>query len=158
MTLAPREHRVAGPDTMSRRIAIFFYGLFMDADALRSKGVDPTNIRRSTVRGFSIRIGQRAALVPNAGGHICGLVMDLSHEEIDRLYADPTLHVYRPEAVVCELDEGISVPALCFNLPIAPFPHERNPEYASKLKELARRLGLPQSYIDTIGEGSHEGY
>ena len=136
---------------MPRRIAIFFYGLFMDAEALRSKGVDPTNIRRATVRGFSIRIGQRAALVPDAAGQVCGIVMDLSHDDIDRLYAEPTVRVYRPEAVVCEIDEGIPVAALCFNLPVPPSARERNPDYASKLKELVRRLELPQEYINRIG-------
>lgn len=136
---------------MSRRIAIFFYGLFMDAEALRSKGVDPTNIRRATVRGFSIRIGQRAALVPDAGAHICGLVMDLTHDDVERLYAEPSMRSYRPEAVICELDDGITVPALCFNLAVPPSPHERNPEYASRLKELAKRLELPLEYIDGIG-------
>ena len=138
---------------MPRRIAIFFYGLFMDAEALRSKGIDPTNIRRATVRGVSIRIGQRAALVPDAAGHIYGLMMDLSHDEIDRLYAEPSVRVYRPEAVICELDNGISVPALCFNLPIPPPLDDRNPEYASRLKELAKRLELPLEYINRIGNG-----
>ena len=136
---------------MPRRIAIFFYGLFMDAEALRSKGVDPTNIRRATVRGFSMRIGQRATLVPDAAGQVCGIVMNLSHDDIDRLYAEPTVRVYRPEAVVCEIDESIPVPALCFNLPVPPSARERNPDYASKLKELARRLELPQEYINRIG-------
>lgn len=88
---------------MSRRVAVFFYGLFMDAGALRQKGVDPVGLRRARVDGFSLRIGQRAS------------------------------------------------PALCFNLAQPLAAHARNPEYAARLKELARRLELPQSYIDTIG-------
>jgi hypothetical protein len=32
-----------------RRIEVFFYGLFMDADLLRAKGADPVNIRSASV-------------------------------------------------------------------------------------------------------------
>jgi Gamma-glutamyl cyclotransferase, AIG2-like len=136
---------------MARQVAIFFYGLFMDAEVLRSKGLHPSNIRRATVRGFSLRIGQRAALVPDARRHVWGIVMDLSPDEIERLYAEPTVRIYRPEAVTCELDDGTSVPALCYNLPEPPSATEQNPEYTARLKALARRLDLPQAYIDTIG-------
>jgi hypothetical protein len=136
---------------MTRRIAVFFYGLFMDAAALRQKGVDPAGMRRARVDGFSLRIGQRASLVPDRNGHVLGIVMELSHDDVDRLYSEPSVQSYRPEAVTCEFDDGASVPALCFNLPLPPAAHEHDPEYASRLQELARRLGLPQSYIDTIG-------
>jgi Gamma-glutamyl cyclotransferase, AIG2-like len=136
---------------MSRRIAVFFYGLFMDASALREQGVHPAGTRRAKVNGFSLRIGQRAALVPDRNGHVFGIVMELSHDDVDRLYSEPSVRGYRPEAVSCEFDDGTSLPALCFNLALPPAAHERNPEYAQRLKELARRLELPQSYIDTIG-------
>jgi Gamma-glutamyl cyclotransferase, AIG2-like len=136
---------------MSRRVAVFFYGLFMDAGALRQKGLDPAGMRRARVDGFSLRIGQRASLVPDRNGHVFGIVMELSNDDVDLLYSEPSVRSYRPEAVVCEFDDGAFVPALCFNLPQPPAERERNPEYAARLKELARRLELPQSYIDTIG-------
>ncbi len=41
---------------MSRRIEVFFYGLFMDADLLRAKGARPENIRVASVPGFALRI------------------------------------------------------------------------------------------------------
>jgi len=45
---------------------------------------------------------------------------------------------------------GPPVAALCFNLLVAPQPHERNPEYANKLRALAIRLDLPRDYVATI--------
>jgi hypothetical protein len=42
--------------------SIFFYGLFMDATILRSKGFHPANERKACVRGMALRLGQRAAL------------------------------------------------------------------------------------------------
>ena len=77
--------------------------------------------------------------------------MELSHEEIERLYAEPSVRMYRPEAVVAELADGVQVPALCFNLQITPQPGESNDAYAQKLRDLARRLGLPADYVDRIG-------
>jgi hypothetical protein len=134
-----------------RRIAVFFYGLFMDPDALRQRGVHPTDVRRGCVQGFELRIGQRATLVPDSNSRVHGMLMSLSHDEIDRLYAEPSVSSYRPEAVGCELEDGSRAPALCFNLTEPPSPHERNAEYAERLRGLARRLELPASYVDGIG-------
>lgn len=133
-----------------RRIDVFFYGLFMDAEALRGREVHPMDIRRASVRGFSLRIGQRATLIPEANDHAWGVMMRLSHDEIDHLYADPSVSVYRAEAVLCDLDDGAREAALCFNLPAPPRPDERNPEYAQQLRNLARRLELPPAYVDRI--------
>lgn len=135
---------------MARRIAIFFYGLFMDVDLLRSKGSVPFDPRRASVSGFALRIGQRATLVPDAKGRAYGMLMELRHDEIDRLYADPSVQMYRPEAVIAELEDGSRVAALCFNLTSAPGPDERNDDYAAKLRELATRLQLPQDYADRM--------
>ena len=42
--------------------SVFFYGLFMDADVLRQKGVDPRGFRLARVEGYGLRIGERATL------------------------------------------------------------------------------------------------
>jgi len=136
---------------MSRRIPVFFYGLFMDAELLRSKGFDPGPPRVAMVPGFALRIGQRATLVPEEG-RVYGIVMELRHDEIDRLYSDPSVQMYRPEAVLAEMNDGSQIAALCFNLVAAPDAGERNDEYASRLRDLARRLQLPDDYVDRIGQ------
>jgi len=135
----------------SRRIPVFFYGLFMDADALRAKGVEPINPRRGCVAGFTLRIGQRATLVPDPPARVYGVLMELSHDEIERVYAEPSVRTYRPEAVLVELDDTVRVAALCFNLPVPPSPDEVNEDYAQRLRDLALRLGLPASYVKSIG-------
>jgi hypothetical protein len=76
--------------------------------------------------------------------------MALNHSEVDNLYSDSSLGVYRPEAVIAETIEGSFVPALCFNLVELPKPEERNVGYAAKLRELAHRLGLPPNYVNSI--------
>jgi Gamma-glutamyl cyclotransferase, AIG2-like len=129
----------------ARRVQVFFYGLFMDADLLRAKGVDPLNPRPACVRGMRLSIGHRAALVPEPNSTVYGFLMELTHHEIEQVYGDPSVAMYRPEAVIAESADGSRVPALCYNLPAAPRPEERNQDYAEKLQKLARRLGLPDS-------------
>jgi len=134
----------------ARRIEVFFYGLFMDADLLRTKGAHPLNIRAACVAGFVLRIGQRATLLRSPDACAYGIVMELTHTEIEQLYSEASVRAYRPEAVVAELSDGSHVPALCFNLLVPPAPEEANSEYAAKLRELARRLGLPSDYVQSI--------
>lgn len=132
--------------SQARRIDVFFYGLFMDAEALRAKGLNPLNVRPARVRGMCLRIGERAALTASPTDSTYGFLMQLTHAEIDQLYSEPSVAVYRPEAVTAELADGSSIAALCFNLPTAPHADERNPEYAATLRELAGRLGLPTTH------------
>jgi hypothetical protein len=135
---------------MIPRVDIFFYGLFMDADTLREKGLDPINIRPANVKGMALRLGDRATLVPDPAGCVHGVLMALAHAELDRLYAEPSVSAYRPEPLVAEFGDGSSVPALCFILPTPPQTHRTNPEYAARLQAVARRLGLPEDYVNSI--------
>jgi hypothetical protein len=133
-----------------RRITVFFYGLFMDAEALRTKGLHPNNARPAQVQGMALRIGKRAALTVSPASCTYGILMDLTHSEIDQLYAESSVAMYRPEAVMAKVADDSRVAALCFNLPSAPAKEEENPGYAAKLREVARRLGLPASYVDSL--------
>ena len=135
----------------ARSIDVFFYGLFMDEALLREKGVNPANRRTAFVENFSLIIGARATLVPCAGQTVHGVVFSLTHAEVDVLYAEASVSVYRPEAVLAQLADGSVIPALCFNLPAPPASDERNPQYAAKLKALAERIGLPPDYVASIG-------
>jgi hypothetical protein len=135
---------------MNRNVDVFFYGLFMDPDALRAKSLHPLNIRQASVQRMALRLGDRATLVPDPAASVHGMLMELSHPELDRLYAEPSVAAYRAEPVLAKLADGDSVPALCFNLPMPPDPDQSNPEYAAKLQAVARRLGLPEYYVARI--------
>ncbi len=135
---------------VQRLLDVFFYGLFMDQKLLSDKGVQASDLRLAVVSGFVLRIGARAALVPDSAGTVHGVVMKLSHFDLERLYSEPSLLAYRPEPVLATLQSGAIIAALCFNLPEAPSPDERNPEYAEKLRILARRVGLPDAYVASI--------
>jgi len=134
----------------ARRIDVFFYGLFMDAELLRSKGASPQNSRRAGAPGFALRIGKRAMLRREPSACVYGILMELTHEEIEKLYSEDSVRAYRPEAILVQLDDGSRIPALTFNLVESPHVNERNSEYAAQLKELARRLELPADYVNAI--------
>ncbi len=133
-----------------RRIACFFYGLFMDAAILQEKQVIPVNPRPAVLEGFQPVIGRRATLVPRAGARVYGMLFSLTHSELARLYAGPDLEPYHPEAVLTRTLDGAPVPALCYSLPEAPPPEERNGEYAARLQDLLRRLRFPEDYVATL--------
>ncbi len=133
-----------------RRVDGFFYGLFMDIDVLRGSGVGPVSASRAYVDDFALRIGNRATLVPSPGARAYGMLIALTHSELDRLYGAPGLELYRPEAVLARCLDGGSVPALCYNLVEPPGAHERNPTYAVRLQETLRRLGFPGEYISAV--------
>jgi hypothetical protein len=122
----------------------------MDADLLRAKGAAPVNIRTACVPGFALRIGQRATLIEAARACAYGILMELTHDEIEQLYSEASVRAYRPEAVLTELTDGSRVPALCFNLVVPPGPEEANSEYAGKLRTLAHQLGLPAAYVESL--------
>jgi hypothetical protein len=133
-----------------RQIDGFFYGLFMDAEVLLRAGVKPTNFRRAYVADFALRIGQRATLVPCPGARAYGMLISLTHAELESLYSGPGLEAYRPEAVLAHTREGGAVPALCYNLDQAPEPGERNPEYSTHLVKVLEKLGFPAEYIESV--------
>jgi hypothetical protein len=133
-----------------RQIDGFFYGLFMDPQVLRQAGTRPSNLRRAYVADFELRIGQRATLVPSPGSRVYGMLISLTHAELERLYSAPGLEAYRPEAVVAHPSEGEAIPALCYNLVQAPELHERNPEYGERLRRVLENLGFPVEYVESV--------
>jgi hypothetical protein len=132
------------------RVEVFFYGLFMDEALLREKGLRPEDRRTAYVENFRLVIGERATLVPSAGARAYGVLFSLTRGELDALYSEESVRAYRPEPVSARPDDGKVVHALCFNLSAPPAPGERNPLYASKLRRLAARLGLPADYVSSI--------
>lgn len=133
-----------------RHIEVFFYGLFMDVDLLRGKGIVPMNPRPTSLGGFGLRIGKRATLVPAPDERSYGVVMRLTHQELNTLYSGPGLENYRAEEVICMTLAGEPIRALCYNLPEAPAPDEVNEEYAAQLRSVLAMLGFPAEYIARV--------
>jgi hypothetical protein len=128
-----------------RQVTTFFYGLFMDEDLLRQQGLAPTRERVAAVADYDIRIGRRATMVPQDGSSVWGVAFDLTPAEIERLYEEPSVRDYRPEAVLATSTESGAFAALCYTIEAEP-DAPANQDYAAKLVALAKRLGLPDKY------------
>ncbi|MCH9005995.1 MAG: gamma-glutamylcyclotransferase [Proteobacteria bacterium] len=130
-------------------IRVFFYGLFMDESLLASKDVRSTESTIGYVDGFSLHIGKRATLLPEASSRAYGVLMKITSEDAAALYSEPSVADYVAEPVVVKLPGNIQVSAVCYNLPAARLTGT-NPEYAAALLALAIKLGLPDSYLRHI--------
>ena len=122
---------------------IFFYGLFMDESVLRAKGVEPRLPRKAVVRDYELRIGKLALLCPLPAAKAYGMVYALNDVEIDLLYGEPGLEMYRPESVVATFEDGSSSVVTMYNLPDTTETDEPNLDYAAKLRVVLERLGFP---------------
>jgi hypothetical protein len=78
----------------------------MDVELLLSKGAHPMHPRPARVPGFALRIGKRATLIPNADSVAYGILLELSHADIEKLYSEASVSAYRPEAVVAQFGDG----------------------------------------------------
>jgi len=128
---------------------VFFYGLFMDPDLLRSQGMHPQNPRLASLPGQQLVLGQRASLLPQAGAEAWGMLIDLPATELNQLYREPSVQDYEPQWAVVNLASGGQTDALVYVLPEHLITGS-NPEYAAKLVQVAERLGLPDDYVQAI--------
>jgi hypothetical protein len=70
------------------------------------------------VDGFALRIGARATLHRSAGDRAYGVMMNLSPDATNELYADSSVVDYVPEPVTVALADGSKVEAVCYNLAV----------------------------------------
>jgi hypothetical protein len=133
----------------TNKIMVFFYGLFMDESLLASKGAHVTEPTVGYVDGYSLRIGERATLLPESNSRAYGVLMKIAPAEAAALYSEQSVADYVAEPVVVTLSGDIQVSAVCYNLPAAKLVGA-NPAYAAALLALATKLGLPDSYLKHI--------
>jgi len=121
---------------------VFFYGLYMDEDILKSKGVKPRKKRKAVANGYALRLGNMATLLRKENAKAYGMVYSLTHEEIDILYKNSGLTQYVNEALMVELEDNSSIVTLCSVLLDEPKADERNDEYYQKLVTCMKKYGL----------------
>lgn len=129
--------------------SVFFYGLFMDEALLRKKGVNPLKPMLAFVENFGLRIGERATLVKADGERAYGLIMSLSEQDLNILYGDKSVADYVPENIIAISSSNEPINVICYNLPLEKLSGQ-NRQYAESLIIVAKKVGLPTKYVNTI--------
>ena len=130
---------------------VFFYGLFMDKDLLHVKGLNPQRQRLAYLDDYELVIGARATLAPKSGARSYGAVMDLPQGELNALYAGDGVEDYLPQAVLANSMQGGEIEAIACILPLS-MTSGTNSKYAKQLIDVARKLGLPDHYVEEISK------
>ena len=133
----------------TERIAVFFYGLFMDQSLLAAKGIRPSRASVGHVDGYVLRLGRRATLVQDKNHKVYGVLMTMGAEEVTALYSQESVADYAAEIVSVALADGTHEAAVCYILPESKLKGT-NAQYASALLELAARLNFPRHYLRQI--------
>ena len=133
----------------AEKVAVFFYGLFMDESLLASRGVFPSSTAVGYVDGYALRIGRRATLVPDEASRVYGVLMTIRTKDVSALYSEEGLADYVSESVMVMLPDGTLEPAICYILPVSK-QEGTDARYANSLLMLARKLGLPGAYLQQI--------
>lgn len=134
-----------------RRVWTFFYGSFMNPQVLAKADVHPTEAQRARLDGWDLRIAPRATLVPSEGRHVYGVLAQLTHPELEKLYTKDWFGfgTYLPEAVLVTDSVGHHRPALSYiawqsegGVPSA--------EYLEEMVVISKELEFPPEYVSRI--------
>lgn len=121
----------------------------MDETLLKNKRLHPSKPVLGYVDGYTLKIGERATLTKSINERAYGTIMELSEDEISRLYGDTSVADYVPENVTATTIENEPIDAIVYNLPLEKLKGS-NSQYAESLLEVAKRYGLPNSYLKKI--------
>jgi hypothetical protein len=133
---------------------VFFYGLFMDEELLRSKGIQPSGIRLGFVDDYELCIGERATLLRRPNGRAYGAMMKIAPAQAKALNAEDSDADYLPETLTVDLLDGTQIAATCYNLP-AEKVSGTNRQYATSLLAVATRLCFPEPYLAHIRQAGN---
>jgi len=128
---------------------VFFYGLFMDKELLKKKGLQISNPRQGYLDNYTLKIGDRASLISCKSAKAYGLLMTVKEEEVATLYAEKSLADYAPENVTIVTQTNEEVKATCYNLP-QELLTGTNEHYAKNLHNLSKKLNFPNDYLNII--------
>jgi hypothetical protein len=126
----------------------FFYGGLINPDVMERLGMRPKAQELATVTGFEIHIAPLVNLVPEYGGVVHGLLLQLSHDEITNVYSQLKA-VYLPYPVLASTPDGTTRPALCYMVPAMP-TGQAEADHVMPLLIAAQDLGFPDAYVAKI--------
>jgi len=134
------------------KVWVFFYGSFMDESKLTAIGLHPSRGEAAMLPGYKIFFQPMANLIVSEKDAVYGLLAQISHSELEKLYTDlfeKTKEKYYPVAVDVELDTGEFRPALCYIAEVGPEKKPRK-EYLESIVNAAEQINISNEYIDLL--------
>ena len=134
-------------------VHVFFYGSYMNFDVLAESSIDERPYKIAHLSGYRLRIGPFANLVSDNSADTYGILTEMTHRELSRLYIDHVQGklgaIYLPKAVMVQTDDKEPTPALCY---ISHCLETRQPkaDYIEHILVAARKYGFPPEYINYI--------
>jgi len=134
------------------KIYTFFYGSYINQSVLKEVNIFPEKIETAALYGYDIVIKPYANLIKSAKGCVYGILTQLTHEELKKLYshAEDVFHeLYEPEAVLVQTPDNKWIPALCY---ICHNMEERpaDKDYIKRITDPAKEFGFPEWYIEKL--------
>jgi hypothetical protein len=126
----------------------FFYGGLINPDVMAQMGMVPTGKMIASLPGFELTISPLFNVEPKADAIVYGLLLRLTHVELEHVYGQLKLR-YFPQPVVAYDENGGLHPALCYVIPDLPSA-QADPDYVLRLLQPAIDHGFPDWYITRI--------
>ena len=139
--------------TGDRGVNVFFYGSYINFKVLKEVDINQRAFEVGCINGFELIISPLANLKPKHDGVVYGILTQLTHSELDRLYQEHARGKlggdYLPEAVTVYLRNGIYTSALCY---ISHNMEKKKADagYVERILQPAKAYGFPQWYLDHI--------
>lgn len=133
---------------MNASVWVFFYGGLINPRVLDRVGMKPKRQEAATLSGFDLRIAPYVNLVRAAGHTVFGLLMEVTHAELEHTYSQLKAR-YFPEAVMVSDAAGHLRPALCYIVPEMP-PGQAEADHVEALATAAENLAFPPWYVAKI--------
>jgi len=136
-----------------RKLQVFFYGGYMNMKTLEELGVAKRAFAPASIHGYELVIQPHANIVEAGDGVVYGILANMTHAELDKLYGDninQRLGVpYLPEAMLVFTRGGKITPAIVY------VAHNMKPgfadnAYVDSLLKPAETYGFPRWYIERI--------
>ena len=130
-------------------VKAFFYGSFIRKDVQARAGFNPAKVEVARLSGFDIHICPHAALTPSDQHSVFGILVNITHRQLDTMYSAPGVGVFLPQAVLVETRDGKLVPSLCY----IPPSRENKPadhDYLARLVTAGREYGFPEWYLSKL--------
>jgi len=138
---------------LDQHVWVFFYGLYMDFDILRERGLRVQQWEVAKLDGYEFCIGSWGYLKQSDSQSVYGVAVYATRKEVSDLYAPATNTLpldYFPEPVLLESAPGRLRKALCYIAINEPDTNTVNLDYFNGMVKLAQHFQFPDWYVKRL--------